>query len=127
MLAGSLLAAIAEASAWRSMWGWAANPTLAATRAKARLAWLGLNGVPRSVRNTRSNVRGRGGLWAIEQIAAHCEGARPGAQTPADGPLGQLLGIPAWSCHGSKSAPIGLGRAPSADLACRLAACVCRL
>jgi hypothetical protein len=46
MLAGSLLAAIAEARAWRSRCGWAASPTLAARRAKARLAWLGLTGVP---------------------------------------------------------------------------------
>jgi hypothetical protein len=61
MLAGSLLAAIAEARAWRSMCGWAANPTLEARRAKARLAWLGLTGVPRSVRNTRSSSTGRGG------------------------------------------------------------------
>jgi hypothetical protein len=44
MLAGSLWAAIAEARAWRSMWGWAASPTLAARRVKARLAWLGLTG-----------------------------------------------------------------------------------
>jgi hypothetical protein len=61
MLAGSLLAAIADANAWRSMCGWAANPMLAARRAKARLAWLGLTGVPRSVRNTRSNSTGWGG------------------------------------------------------------------
>ena len=58
MLAGSLLAAIADASAWRSRCGWATIPTLAARRAKARLAWLGLTGVPRSVRNTRSNSTG---------------------------------------------------------------------
>jgi hypothetical protein len=38
--------------------GWAANPMLAARRAKARLAWLGLTGVPRSVRNTRSSWTG---------------------------------------------------------------------
>jgi hypothetical protein len=38
MLAGSLLAAMADASAWRSRCGWAASPTLAARRAKARLA-----------------------------------------------------------------------------------------
>jgi hypothetical protein len=44
MLAGSLLAAIAEARACRSRWGWATTPTLAASRAKARLAWLGLTG-----------------------------------------------------------------------------------
>jgi hypothetical protein len=55
VLAGSLLAAIAEARACRSMWGWATSPMLAARRAKARLAWLGLTGVPRSVRNTRSS------------------------------------------------------------------------
>jgi hypothetical protein len=41
--------------------GWAVSPTLAASRAKARLAWLGLTGVPRSVRNTRSSWTGRGG------------------------------------------------------------------
>ena len=58
MLAGSLLAAMADARAWRSRCGWAASPTLAARRAKARLAWLGLTGMPRSVRNTRSNSTG---------------------------------------------------------------------
>jgi hypothetical protein len=47
VLAGSLLAAIAEASTCRSMWGWAASPMLAARRVKARLAWLGLTAVPR--------------------------------------------------------------------------------
>src|SRR4030095_14829659 len=56
MLAGSLLAAIADARAWRSRCGWAASPTLGANRAKARLAWLGLTGVPRSVRNIRGTV-----------------------------------------------------------------------
>src|SRR5215218_5274288 len=53
-----LVAAMAEAKAWRSRWGWAASPTPVARRAKARLAWLGLTGVPRSVRNTRSNSTG---------------------------------------------------------------------
>jgi hypothetical protein len=38
MLAGSLLAAIADARAWRSRCGWASSPTLAARRAKA---WAG--------------------------------------------------------------------------------------
>ena len=61
MLAGSLLAAIAEARAWRNICGWATSPMLAARRAKARLAWLGLTGVPRSVRNTRSSWTGWGG------------------------------------------------------------------
>jgi hypothetical protein len=37
--AGSLLAAIAEASAWRSMCGRAAYPTDRASLAKLRLAW----------------------------------------------------------------------------------------
>jgi hypothetical protein len=37
MLAGSLLAAIADARAWRSRCGRAISPTLAASRAKARL------------------------------------------------------------------------------------------
>jgi hypothetical protein len=60
MLAGSFLAAIADARAWRSRCGWASSPTLAASRAKARLAWLGLTGVPRSVRNTKSSSIGRG-------------------------------------------------------------------
>jgi hypothetical protein len=73
MLAGSFSAAIAEASAWRSRCGWAASPTPAASRAKARLAWLGLTGVPRSVRNTRSsgivprrprNRRRRSAMWS---------------------------------------------------------------
>ena len=61
MLAGSLLAAIADARAWRSWWGWASSPALAARWAKARLAWLGLTGVPRSVRKTRSSSTGWGG------------------------------------------------------------------
>jgi hypothetical protein len=53
MLAGSLLAAIADASAWRSMCGWASNPTLAASRAKPRLAWLGLSATgPRVTRRS---------------------------------------------------------------------------
>jgi hypothetical protein len=34
-----MLAAIADARAWRSRWGWAASPALAARWAKARLAW----------------------------------------------------------------------------------------
>src|SRR5215217_7533279 len=55
MLAGSLLAAIADARAWRNWCGWASSPALAARWAKARLAWLGLTGVPRSVRKTRSS------------------------------------------------------------------------
>jgi hypothetical protein len=38
--------------------GWAASPTLAAKRAKARVAWLGLTAVPRSARNTRSSSTG---------------------------------------------------------------------
>jgi hypothetical protein len=46
------------------------QPDPAASRAKARLAWLGLTGVPRSVRNTRSRWTGRGGwpgaLWVPE-------------------------------------------------------------
>ena len=58
MLAGSLLAAIADARAWRNWCGWASSPALAASRAKARLAWLGLTGVPRWVRNTRSSWTG---------------------------------------------------------------------
>jgi hypothetical protein len=41
MLAGSLLAAIAEASAWRSMCVWAFSPTLRARLVNPRLAWLG--------------------------------------------------------------------------------------
>jgi hypothetical protein len=49
MLAGSLLAAIADARAWPSRWGWAASPALAASLAKERLAWVGLTAVPRSV------------------------------------------------------------------------------
>jgi hypothetical protein len=69
MLAGSLLAAIAEANAWRSMWGWATSPMLAARRAKARLAWLGLTGVPRSVRNTKSNSTGWGTVASAESAA----------------------------------------------------------
>src|SRR4029453_3764852 len=49
MLAGSLLAAIADAKAWRSMWGWAASPTLAARRPKARRGGVGVAGGARRV------------------------------------------------------------------------------
>src|SRR5215211_5477524 len=79
MLAGSLLAAIAEARAWRSRWGWAATPALAARRAKARLAWLGLTGVPRSVRNTRSSSTGRG-AWPGSTQCSQRVGAWPRAR-----------------------------------------------
>src|SRR5215203_1415120 len=79
MLAGSLLAAIAEARAWRSRWGWAATPALAARRVKARLAWLGLTGVPRSVRKTRSSSTGRGG-WPGSTQCSQRVGAWPRAR-----------------------------------------------
>ena len=82
MLAGSLLAAIAEARAWRSMCGWAASPTLAARRAKARLAWLGLTGVPRSVRNTRSSWTGWGGRPGSTHRSAYRLGL-PAGETQA--------------------------------------------
>ena len=47
--------------AWRSRWGWEASPTLAARRAKARLAWFGVTFVARSVRNAKSSWTGWGG------------------------------------------------------------------
>ena len=82
MLAGSLLAAIADARVWRSRWGWASSPTLAASRARARLAWLRLTGVPHSVRAVKHPSRVRGpdgwvgpaGLCAdFGRDAAHAE------------------------------------------------------
>ena len=82
MLAGSLLAAIAEARAWRSRWGWASSPTLAARWAKARLAWLGLTGVPRSVRNTRSSWTGWGGRPGSTQRSATVAGWPQGQAQP---------------------------------------------
>ena len=78
MLAGSLLAAIAEARHAAAGGDGRPAPMLAARRAKARLAWLGLTGVPRSVRNTRSNSTCRGGrpgstfrsetVWGCPQV-----------------------------------------------------------
>src|SRR6266536_435310 len=77
MLAGSLLAAIAEASAWRSICRWASSPTPRASLAKPRLAWLGLSGVPRSVRNTRSSSTGRGGWPGSTQRSHTVAGSAP--------------------------------------------------
>jgi hypothetical protein len=57
--------------------GWATRPTPLASLAKPRLAWLGLSTVPRSVRNTRSSSRGRGGWPGSTQRSWTVAGRTP--------------------------------------------------
>jgi hypothetical protein len=110
MDAGSLLAAMADARACRSMWGWASNPTLAASLAKARLAWLGLTAVPRQPRRPIYLCHRLSPLQPTTGRGDRRPPSASGPRSPCDGLAGRVL----------------TSRYPPGGVRCGLRACLAR-